>query len=69
MRSADCMAIVTFAVLVGVTPGARIQRKLHRLDAFFGMLRMTVQTAYAGSGVRPGDGADKGFGSVTGGAA
>ena len=63
------MAIVSLAVVVGMTPGTGIQRRLHWLDAFFAMLRMTAQTVYTRGGVRLGHGPDKGVGSVTGGAA
>src|SRR2546426_10855910 len=34
VRSLECTAIVSFEVLVRVTPGTRIQSRLHRLDAF-----------------------------------
>src|SRR5881397_887484 len=64
VRSAEFVSIVSLTVVVGMTPGAGIQRRLHRLDAFFAMFRMTAQTADPGGGVRRGHGPDKRIGSV-----
>src|ERR1700687_5948374 len=66
MGRAYCFAVIGLLVFIRVTPGTGIQRRLERADGFPFMLRMTIDTAQPGLRVRPGDGADKGVGRMTG---
>lgn len=59
MRRGDGFAVVSLFVLVGVTLGTRIQRRLHRLEIFSLMLRMAVNASDARIGVRFRDGSDE----------
>ena len=66
MWSANCFAVVGLLVFIRVTPRTGIQRRLQWTDGLPFMLRMTVDTAETSIRVRPGDGADKSVGGMTG---